>query len=109
MSDPTPWTVARQASLSMEFFRQEHWSGFPYLPPGDLPDPGIEPASPALQVDSLPAEPSGKPTSLTRPKAAVQEPLMGQSSKRKYTCSVKESLYFCIKLLYPHPALQQAR
>ena len=40
----TPWTVARQASLSMEFSRQEYWSGLPY-PPGDLPDPGFEPPS----------------------------------------------------------------
>ena len=49
----TPWTVARQASLSMGFFRQEHWSGLPFPSPGDLPDPGIEPGSPALQADSL--------------------------------------------------------
>ena len=43
----TPWTVARQAPLSMGFPRQEYWSGLPFPPPGDLPDPGIEPASPA--------------------------------------------------------------
>ena len=42
----TPWTVARQASLSMRFPRQEHWSGLPFPSPGDLPNPGIEPASP---------------------------------------------------------------
>ena len=48
----TPWTVAYQSSLSMEFSRQEYLSGFPCTPPGDLPDPGrIEPGSPALQVD----------------------------------------------------------
>ena len=41
----TPWTVAYQAPLSMEFSRQEYWSGLPHPPPGDLPDPGIEPAS----------------------------------------------------------------
>ena len=41
----TPWTVARQASLSIGFSRQEYWSGLPYLPPGDLPNPGIEPGS----------------------------------------------------------------
>ena len=50
----TPWTVAHQAPLSMKFSRQEYWSGLPYPPPGDLPDPGIEPSSPAWQVDSLP-------------------------------------------------------
>ena len=42
----TPWTVACQAPLFMGFFRQEYWSGLPFPPPGDLPDPGIEPASP---------------------------------------------------------------
>ena len=57
----TPWTMARQAPLSMGFSRQEYRSGLPFLPPEDLPDPGIEPSSPALRVDSLPTEPSGKP------------------------------------------------
>ena len=42
------WTIARQAPLSMGFSRQEHWSGLPCPPPGDLPDPGIEPVSPSL-------------------------------------------------------------
>ena len=46
----------------MEFSRQEYWSGLPFPSP-DLPDPGIEPGSPALQVDSLPSEPPGKPNS----------------------------------------------
>ena len=49
----TPQTVARQALLSMGFPRQESWSGLPFPSPGDLPDPGIKPASPALRVDSL--------------------------------------------------------
>jgi len=44
----TPWTVAYQAPLSMGFSRQEYWSGLPFPSPGDLPDPGIEPRSPAL-------------------------------------------------------------
>ena len=44
----TPWTVACQAPLSMGFSRQEYWSGLPFLSPGDLPDPGIKPGSPAL-------------------------------------------------------------
>ena len=50
----TPWTVAHQAPLSMGFSRQGYWSGLPFRFPGDLPDPGIEPRSPALQADSLP-------------------------------------------------------
>ena len=49
----TPWTVAHQAPLSMEFSRQEYWSGLPLLSPGAIPDPGIEPGSPGLQVDSF--------------------------------------------------------
>ena len=56
----TPWIAAHQAPLSMELSRQEYWSGLPFPSPGDLPDPGIEPGSPALQADSLPSEPSGK-------------------------------------------------
>ena len=53
----TPWMVAYQAPLS----RQGYWSGLPFPSPGDLPSPGIEPRSLALQVDSLPSEPRGKP------------------------------------------------
>ena len=49
----TPWTVARQAPLSMGLCRQEYWSGLPFPFPGDLPDPGIEPWCPALQTYSL--------------------------------------------------------
>ena len=52
----TPWTVACQAPLSVGFSRQEYWSGLPFPSPGDLPNLGIEPRSPALQADSLPTE-----------------------------------------------------
>ena len=55
-----PWTIAYQAPLSMEFSRQEYWSGLPFLSPGDLSDPGIEPRSLALQEDTLPSELPGK-------------------------------------------------
>ena len=55
----TPQTVDCQ-TLSMKFSRQEYWSEFPFPSPGDLPDPGIEPESPALQADSLPSEPPEK-------------------------------------------------
>ena len=50
-----------QTPLSMEFSRQEYWSGLPFPSPGDLPDPGIKPRSPALQTDSLPSKPPRKP------------------------------------------------
>ena len=56
----TPWTLAPQVPLSMGFSRQEYWSRLPFPSPGDLPDPGIEPRSPALQADTLPSEPPGK-------------------------------------------------
>ena len=56
----TPWTAAHQAPLSMEFSRQEYWSGLPFPSPEDLPNPGIEPRSPALLADSLLSEPPGK-------------------------------------------------
>ena len=53
----TPWTVACQTLLSMELSRQEYWSGLPFPSLGDLPNPVIEPGSPALKADSLPPEP----------------------------------------------------
>ena len=67
----TPWTVACQAPLSMGFSRQEYWSGLPFPPPGDLPDPGIEPVSPAPLASAgrffLPLAPPGKPLLYQRP------------------------------------------
>ena len=56
-----PWTIALQASLPMGLSEQEYWSGLPFPSPGDLPNPGIEPRSPAVQADSLPTELQGKP------------------------------------------------
>ena len=60
----SPWTAAHQAPLSMGFPRQEYWSGLPFAPPDDLPNPGIKPTfpvCPALQVNSLALSPGGKP------------------------------------------------
>ena len=68
----TPWIVAYQAPLSMGFSRQEHWRGLPFPSPRDLPDPGIEPGSPALQTDTLPSEPPGKPLLACEMSATVQ-------------------------------------
>ena len=62
-SSATPWTVAHQALLSVEFSRQEYWSGLPFPSPGDLPDLGIESASPALAGGFFTAEPPRKPVS----------------------------------------------
>ena len=58
----TPWTVAYQAPPSIGFSRQECWSRLPFPSPGDLPDPGIKPRSPALWADALPSELPGMPT-----------------------------------------------
>ena len=69
----TPWTVAHQASLSMDFSRQEYWSGLSFLSPGDLPDPGIKPRPPALQADSLPSESPGKPSWCLKVKVLVPQ------------------------------------
>ena len=60
----TPWTVAHQAPQSMGFPRQEYWSGLPFPPPGDLPNAGIEPVSPAV-ADSLPLSHQGSPRTLS--------------------------------------------
>ena len=66
MSDSfaTPWTVAHLAPLSIGFLRQEYWTELSFPPPGDLPDPEIEPASPALAGGFFTAEPPGKPYSI---------------------------------------------
>ena len=64
MSDcETPETAAHEAPPSLGFSRQEHWSGLPFPSPGDLPDLGIKPRSPAFQADALTSEPPGKPLS----------------------------------------------
>ena len=57
----TPWIAAHQGPVSMRFSRQRYWSGLPFPSPEDLPNPGIEPGSPALQADSLLIELQGKP------------------------------------------------
>ena len=91
----TPWTVACQAPLSMGFSRQEYWSGLPFLSPGDLPDPGIKPRSPALQADSLSSEPSGKPIKL----AILQYKIKGFFFF-KYQKKRQEMTIFSIVLLF---------
>ena len=75
----TPWTVAHQAPPSMEFSRQEYWSGLPFPSPGDLPNPGIEPRSPELQAVALTSEPPGKPL------CHVVPPKADKSSQRVLT------------------------
>ena len=67
-----PWTVVNQAPQSMEFSRQEYWSGLPFPSPGDLPNPGIEPESPTLQAHALLSEPIGKDAASTSKEVTVK-------------------------------------
>ena len=71
----TTQTVACQAPLSVEFSRQEYWSGLPFSSPGDLSNPGIEPGSPALQADALPSELLGKHPGVTSDKLKLKDRL----------------------------------
>ena len=73
----TPWTVAYEAPPSMGFSRQEYWSGLPFPSPGDLPHPGIEPWSSALQADALPSKPPGKAFQV--PSAVFHDSLLRRS------------------------------
>ena len=79
----TLWTVARQAPLSMGFSRQEYWSGLPFPSPGDLPNPGIEPRSPALEADALTSEPPGKQTEYIMRNAGLEETQAGIKTSRR--------------------------
>ena len=78
----TPRTVAYQAPPSMGFSRQEYWSELPFLSPVDLPNPGIEPESPALQTDALPSEPPGKCKSNIQSKHDVEYSEIYMNQKR---------------------------
>ena len=72
----TPWTVAHQAPLSLGFHRQDYWSEWPFSAPGDLPDPGIEPGSPALAGRCFTTAPPGKPIIFQSPSPAVPRGLL---------------------------------
>ena len=113
MSDSvTPRTVAHQAPLSLEFSRQEYWSRLPCPSPGDLPNPGIKPRSPALQADYLPAEPQGTPSSGERNGNPLQysclKKSMDRAAWRATVRGVTEldmtewlTLRLCLQRLYP--------
>ena len=82
----TPWNAAHQALLSMRFSRQGYWSGLPFPSPGDLPDPGIEPRSPALQEDSLSTELQGKSEEYNHSGFGIEHLVM--SMCRVFSCVV---------------------
>ena len=87
-----PGECNRQAPPSMGFPRQEYWSGLPFPSPRDLPDPGIEPRSPALQADALPSDPPGKPI-----------PILYSSLLKKLLFSSKSCLTLCNPMDYSNP------
>ena len=96
----TPWTIAYQAPPSMGFSRQEHWSGLPFLSPGDLPHTGIKPGTPTLEADALTSEPPITPTSalLTMPKPLTMWVIIncGKFLKRwKYKTALPVSWEIC--------------
>ena len=82
----TPWTVTYQAPLSMGFSRQEHWSGLLFPSPGDLPDLGLKPSSPALHADTLPSEPPGK-ESYDKPRQHIEKQRHCSANKCPYSQS----------------------
>ena len=90
MSDPvTPWTVACQAPLFVEFPRNDYWSGLPFPYPRNLPDPGIKPVFSALQVDSFTDEPTGKPKDIMTSSFLIRRTsLVAQTVKRLPTMQV---------------------
>ena len=83
----------RRTPLFVEFSGQEYWSGLPFPSPGDLPVPGIEPRSPALQADSLLSEPPGKPSSATK-EAIMQQVEKAHSLQRRPRAAKKKSMYY---------------
>ena len=85
----TPWTVAYQAPPSMGSSRQEYWGGLPFPSPGDLPNPGIEPRSPALQADALTSEPPGQTHPIwarVRALEVKEEPTFLNSLLKDFSC-----------------------
>ena len=86
----TLWTVAHRAPPSMEFSRQEYWSGLPFASPGELLDPGIESGSPESQVDSLQSEPPGKPNKSV--------PLFKHQAFEKTTQTIIKQVNYILKI-----------
>ena len=95
----TPWTVARQAPLSMGFPRQEYWSGLPFSFTRGFPDTGIKAGSAALQADSLPAEPPGKPKQVNKQGRGPAPVDPGNSKRGQSWCLGKDCLIRNIKRL----------
>ena len=97
MSDSLwPMDCSPPDPLSTEFSRQEYWSGLPFPSPGDPPDPGIKPGSPALQADSLPSEPSGKPHKITKVYYIAWWIIFNCLTITKMEKNLKKDIYICI-------------
>ena len=90
---PIPWTVARQAPLSMGFSRKEYWSGLPFPTPRDLPNPGVKSRSLALHVDSLPSEPPRKPKNTGLVNLSLLQGIFPTQESNPCLLLCKQSLY----------------
>ena len=97
----TPWTVSYQTPPSMGFSRQEYWSGLPFPSPGDLPDPGVEPRSPALQADTLTSEPLGKPQSGDKSFTSIMRKLMSCLQNKLSYVNEKNTYLFLVPGCFP--------
>ena len=95
----TPWTVAYKAPPSLGFSRQEYWSGLPFPSPGDLPYPGVEPVSPALQGDALPSEPPGKSLRVKQSggQGSWSQISSGMHHSWELSCPCKDCLAECLR------------
>ena len=95
----TLFTLAHQAPLSMEFSRQEYWSGLPFPSPGDLPNPETEPWSPSLHADSLPSESPGEAIKLSKTQFFTWFPevkfSLSRTKKKKNAHVLKNLLFSC--------------
>ena len=98
----TPWTVARQASLSMRFSRQKYWSGLPSPSPRDLPNPGVKHRSPVMQAHSLQTEPPGNGKSLFFPAVTQTSSLRWRN---RIFCQFQLCFVFSVLPSFPGPLL----
>ena len=99
----TPWTVARQAPLSMGFPRQEYWSGLPFPSPGDLPNPGIKPRSPAsLAGGFYTTMPPGKPKGAIMDPYKNLRPFQEAGAKEDFYVSSPTLILVCLLVFHAH-------
>ena len=95
----TPWRVAQQAPVSMGLPRQEHWSGLPFPPPGDLPDPGTKLVSPGLQADSLPLSYQGNTHTYIHSFSRFSSYIGFYRVLSRVPCAIQQVLIICLSYI----------